>query len=345
VTAIDAAFPKLFTSADNMSDELLAHLRYPEDLFKVQTAMWGRYHLSDPGAFYKQEDGWDVAQNPPDQLKQADSSTAATAHPISPNYLQMRLPTEPADEFVLFRPFVPHSKVGDSNTKKQLNAFMVGRSDPGQYGALVVYTMTETAPDGTVQRNRSVDGPLTAHENMVSNTATRLSERITQLNGQGGGSTVKFGNMVLVPIEQGMLYVRPIYVASSSDGSAQQLRIVVVSIGGDVAIGDTLAEALGKIFPKAKIATREGGATTPTTETPTTTPDGETTPDNRSASDLIAEAVRLFDEADAELRSGGSTSLSDYQTKTAQAQELVRQAQEALGGSAATSTTTTTSPG
>ncbi len=346
IRAYDAAFPELFTPSSEMPDELRSHLRYPEDMFRVQTTMWGRYHLDDPGDFYKQQDRWDVAQNPPEGIRRSGTEAGSAATPIAPNYLQMRLPTESADEFVLFRPFVPHTKDGGDNTKQQLNAFMVGRSDPGQYGNLVLYTMTETLPDGTVQRNLDVDGPLTAHENMVSDTSTRLSERLTQLNSQGGSSVVKFGNMVLVPIEQGMLYVRPIYVSSERRGSAQQLRIVVVSIGGRVAIGDTLAEALGQLFPTARIATREGGTATP--DDPETTPEspGEVTPDD--AAELIARAVELFDEADALLRAEGATNLEEYQAKTAEAEELVRKAQESLAvapAASATTSTSTTTPG
>ena len=212
------AFPELFTEVSEMSEELISHLRYPEDLFRIQTATWGRYHLDDPADFYKQQDGWDVAQSPPDSISRNGTDAANLRSRIVPTYLQMRLPTEPADEFVIFRPFVPHSEPGSASPKKQLNAFMVGRSDPENYGSLVVYTMTRATEDGAVQRNRDVDGPLTAHENMVSDTSTRLSERLTQLNSQGGSSVVKLGNMVLVPIEQGLLYVRPIYVSSEASG-------------------------------------------------------------------------------------------------------------------------------
>lgn len=358
IRAYAAAFPELFTDASEMSDELRSHLRYPEDLFKVQTAMWGRYHLEDPADFYKQQDRWDVAQNPPADTRR-DAATSSDTSPIAPNYLQMRLPTESADEFVLFRPFVPHTKEGGGNTKQNLNAFMVGRSDPGEYGNLILYTMTEESADGSSQRNRDVDGPLTAHENMVSNTTTRLSERLAQLNSQSGSSVVKFGNMVLVPIEQGVLYVRPIYVSSERQGSAQQLRIVVVSIGGRVAIGDTLAEALSKLFPTARILTREGGTADPDDPAEPTTPGEEPAPGEEpvvppitdDAAELIARAVELFDEADAALRAGGATNLAEYQTKTAEAQELVRQAQEALGATEptdaaepATTSTTTIAP-
>jgi len=326
IRAYFAAFPELFREASEMPEGLREHLRYPEDMFRVQTAMWGRYHLDDPSEFYKQQDRWDVAQNPPEGIRRSAGADAAAIEPIAPNYLQMRLPTESADEFVLFRPFVPHTK--DGGTPKQtLNAFMVGRSDPGEYGNLIVYTMTEKLADDSVERNRDVDGPLIAHENMVSNTTTRLSDRLTQLNAQGGSSVVKFGNMVLVPIEQGLLYVRPIYLSSEREGSAQQLRLVVVSVGGRVAIGDSLAEAMQDLFPSAQITTREEDGIGEPVPPETTPPDPSS-----DASELIARAVELFDEADAVLRAGGSGNLEEYQQKTAAAQELVRQAQAALEG-------------
>ena len=347
IRGFNAAFPELFTSVDEMPDDVKDHLRYPEDLFRVQTAMWGRYHLDEPGDFYDQQDGWDVAQDPPNSLNGDAAADSTTSRSIAAQYLQMRLPEETSDEFVLFRPFVPHSDSGSTSPKKQLNAFMVGRSDRENYGTLAVYTMTQEAADGTIERNRAVDGPLTAHDNMQNDQA--LSERLTLLNGQGGGSRVMLGNMVMVPIDQGLMYVRPIYVAGEGSGAARQLRIVVVFIGGKVAIGDTLAEALGKLFPTAKIATREGAAvdgpgtdtpgTDPGTDPPTETPDPDAPDDTTAgtAAELIARAVTLFDEADEALRTGGATSLSEYQTKAEDAQELVRRAQDLLaaGGTAA----------
>lgn len=343
IHAYARAFPGLFTPASEMDDDLRSHLRYPEDMFKVQTKVWGRYHLDRPGEFYTQEDGWDVAQNPPSDIRRGANSNdlglATSADgTIAPNYLQMRLPEEPSDEFVLFRPFVPHSRAGSAAPKKQLNAFMVGRSDPASYGQIVVYTMTEEGADGEVQRNLDVDGPLTAHENMVSDTTTR--QRLALLSGQAVDSPLRLGNMVLVPIEQGMLYVRPIYVSSEGEGASTRLRLVVVSIGGRVALGDTLAEALAELFPNATIATRETGPVDegdrePGDETGDEPgePGGEPEPPagvDGDAAELLADAIALFDEADATLREGGASSLADYQEKVERAQDLVRRAQEAM---------------
>lgn len=323
ISAYDRAFPGLFEPVSEMSDALRSHLRYPEDLFKVQTNVWGRYHLDTASDFYTQEDGWDVAQNPPANIRRtSEVPTGEVDGTIAPNYLQMRLPEESSDEFVLFRPFVPHSREDSASPKKQLNAFMVGRSDPSSYGEIVVYTMTERDADGEVQRNLDVDGPLTAHENMVSDTTTR--QRLTVLSGQGVDSPVRLGNMVLVPIEQGMMYVRPIYVSSEAEGASTRLRLVIVSIGGQVALGNTLAEALEELFPNATIATRETG------DQPDERVEEGEEPVGDDAATLLAEALELFDDADASLREGGVSSLSDYQEKVARAQELVRRAESAI---------------
>lgn len=335
IRAYASAFPELFSPVSDMPPVIREHLRYPEDLFRVQTSMWGRYHLEDPGDFYKQEDGWDVAQNPPLDVRQ-NGTTATSGERIKPYYLQMKLPTERTDEFVIFRPFVPHTRPGSENPKKQLNAFMVGRSDSDQYGTLAVYTMTEEGPDGTTIRNTDVDGPLSVHERIVSSTG--LSERLTQLNGQSGAAKVKLGNLLMVPIDEGLLYVRPIYVAGEAAGSAAQLRIVVVAVGDEVATGDTLAEAMKKLFPTAEIATREN-ANPPSTDPadPADPSDPVDDPDQNSDKDpaaLIADALALFDEADEALRTGGVEALSEYQTKTAQAQELVRKAEKLLAADA-----------
>ena len=334
VRAYAAAFPGLFTPLGEMSDELRSHLRYPEDLFRIQTQMWGRYHLDDPAEFYSQQDGWDVAQNPPNDTGRDSSTTTTTTgtSPIAPNYLQMRLPGESADEFVMLRPFVPHSGASQSSPKKQLNAFMVARSDPDDYGTLSVYTMTKQGADGSVQRTNEVPSPLFAHENMVS--TPMLSQRLAQLNSSSGSSVVTFGNMVMVPIESGILYVRPIYVASETRGSAQQLRIVVVSVGTRVGVGDTYAEALSSLFPTAEITTAEEGAAGEGADPG----DGETSGgdapgiDEADAGVLLAEAVARYDEADAILRAGGATALADYQDAIAEAEELVRRAAGLLSG-------------
>ncbi|HEX2041317.1 MAG TPA: UPF0182 family protein, partial [Acidimicrobiales bacterium] len=137
VRAYAKAFPKLFTDGSRMDPGLREHLRYPEDLFRVQTNMYGLYHMTDAAAFYNKTDAWEPAQRPG-----AVGAAAAAAGPVGPAgpsrearmdpyYLLMRLPDEEQEEFLILRPFVPFS-VDDS--RKDLTAFMVAKSDPDSYG-------------------------------------------------------------------------------------------------------------------------------------------------------------------------------------------------------------------
>ena len=327
--AYAAAFPGLLQPLSKMNAEIKKHLRYPEDLFRIQTTMWARYHISDPDDFYNRSDGWSVAQDAGRDVSQSSATVQAGdpafARPrVEPYYLQMRLPLEKKDGFLIFRPFVPFS---EDDSKKQLTSFMVGKSDPSNYGQLEVYTMTRLKADGTRERNRQVDGPLIVNDNILS--TTRVSKELSLLNVAGGGSKVDFGNLLIVPIDQGLLYVRPYYVRADKEDAVPELRKVVVAIGDQIEVGDSLGAALAKLIPGSQslvtpVVPDAGGTTTTTVPG---TPESSATPD-----ELITEALGLFDEADAALKSGGSSGLSDYQTKTSKAEDLIRQAQTALNG-------------
>ncbi|HBX76701.1 MAG TPA: hypothetical protein DEG43_03555 [Acidimicrobiaceae bacterium] len=340
VDAYSKAFPGLFLPVDSMPAGIRSHLRYPEDMFKVQTEMLGRYHLRDATAFFEQRDGWAVAQEPSQSVRSESGATAQQSRNarIQPYYLQMRLPGETSDEFLLFRPFVPYTSADAKTTKKQLNAFMVGRSDPGKYGELVVYSMTQEGASGERQLNSNVPGPLTIANRIVSDTESGLSDRLTLLNAKGGQSQARFGNMVIVPIGDSLLYVRPLYVMGETEGDAAQLRLVVVVNEDRVAYGATLADALSSMFPSAEVATREAGSGNEPPKDPSAPAPDE--PDTTSsAAELVAQALNLFEEADAALKRGGVDGLTEYQTKTAAATELVRKAAERLGTTSAGSGT------
>lgn len=357
IRAWASVFPDLYRPASEMPPELEEHLRYPEDLFRVQTTMWGRYHVSDAEGFYTQSDRWDVAQDPGNDIDGnaaqtgTDGSTRTQRSRIEPYYLQMVLPDEERESFVLFRPFVPHS---EDDSKQKLTSFMVGESDPKSFGKLVNYELSRTTASGAVERNRSVDGPLIVNDNIISSTKNNVSQNFALLNTQG--SRVDLGNMLIIPIDRGLLYVRPVYVRGNNENSVPELRKVVVVTGQRVEVGDTLAEALGKLFPTADIVTQEGSAPGIDDDTGDDTGDGGGTspPASTNPADLIADALRLFDEADAALKSGGAGSLSEYQAKLAEAQQVLRQAADALGepvpsagnplGGGDTGTTTTTAP-
>ncbi len=322
INAWRSAFPELFTDFSEMPEDLLDHLRYPEDLFRVQTNMWGRYHVTDPVSFYGRANEWEVAQDPGEEVVSntpslADSteteSSTGVIRPtdlgrIDPYYQLMRLPGEPDEEFVVLRSFVPRSP---DSSRPELTAFMVAKSDPENYGELIVYEMPGT----------DVDGPLNVHSNILTEEA--IADRITQLNQQG--SEVKLANLLLIPIENSILYVRPLYVQADGNAPIPELKAVIVAHDDQVVIDATLRGALEQLFGSAPETLQEEPE--PDDDSPTTDdgPDEPSTtievPDD--VAELLSRAGELFSEADAALNNGD---LGDYQDKVNEASALVDRA-------------------
>ncbi|MBK9179505.1 MAG: UPF0182 family protein [Acidimicrobiales bacterium] len=330
------AFPELFKSRDELPEGLEDHLRFPEDLFRTQTTMWGRYHLEDAAEFYAQTDSWSVAQSPGTIVGAPTQETATTnaqgelgparERRIDPYYLLMQLPDSEGQEFVLLRPFVPFS---ENDSRKELVAFMVARSDPENYGKLQSYVMP---------RNRLPDGP--AIVDATINSQEEISREITLLDQRG--STVLQGNLLLIPVEDSLIYVRPLYVQASGATAVPELKKVIVSYAGRAFMRDTLPEALLAIFsvdiPADQLAATleeifgtpvEPGAGGDTGDTGGGT-GGEVTPppEGATVSELLAQAATAFAEADAALRAGD---LATYQAKVEQARALVVQAATLAG--------------
>jgi len=328
------AFPDLFSPFDEMPSDLVEHFRYPEDLFRVQTNMWARYHITNPVSFYGRENEWEVAQDPGEAIvaSQADvevvdpevtpdAFTPTDEGRIDPYYVLLRLPDEAVEEFVILRSFVPQSS---NDSRPELTAFMVARSDPERYGELVVYEMPGT----------EVDGPLNVNSNIL--TEETIADRITQLNQQG--SQVRLANLLLLPIEDSILYVRPLYVqAEAETAQIPELKAVIVAHDDQVVIDATLQGALEQLFGAAPetlqeepddqvIEAPEPDEPDASDAEPAPTPSPETdepvaVPDD--VSELLARASELFDEADVALR---DADLATYQEKTQEAAELIDQA-------------------
>ncbi len=349
IAAYQDAFPDLFTPGDDMPDNLREHVRYPEDLFRIQTAAYGRYHLDDPDAFFTQEDAWRVARDP--GTAGADPTTQVTdeagqatgeqrAARISPYYQLLQLPEgeggggiSPEAEMVMMRPFVPFS---DDDQSQLLTAFMAARMDGDNYGQLMVYEMSSRdLPDGP-----GIAAATIGADETVSELETVLGR---------GGSEVRFGNMLLVPINDALLYVQPFYVVAD-DQSRQLPRLerVIVAFQDEVVIENTLADALTAMFGETAVTQEQPG------EEPTegegdagaTEPSGTA---QEQATALLDEANTLFDEADTALAEGD---LGTYQEKNQEAQGLVDEAIDLLqgdesapsGGGGPATTSTTTAP-
>ena len=305
VRAYDRAFPGLFTTGEEMPPELRRHLRYPEDLFKVQTDLYGQYHLRDPAAFYDRTDAWQTAQEP------GPVGSAAPATVIGPDgvpvpvrearmepqYLLMRPPGADEEDFLILQAFVPLS--GD-DVLKNMTAFMVARSDPEHYGELSVYEMP---------RDRQVDGPGLVNARI--NQDAEVSREITLLDQRG--SDVTLGNMLMVPMDQSLLWVRPLYVEASGGTPLPQLTYVIVVHGDQVVMRPSLRDALVELF----------GASPPTLEQRSGEPGLDGGSDG-ALGQALAEADAHFRAAEEALRAGD---LARYQGEVEAAAEAVRRAQ------------------
>lgn len=213
------AFPGILTPRSKMSKDLVAHLRYPEDLFNIQTEQYTLYHVTDADDFYSRKDVWAV---PTDPRPGGAQPTKLPAY-----YLLTRLPGEKEAEFVLIRPLTP-------NRRQNMIAWMAARSDPGKYGQIRTFLLP---------KQRVVFGPEQVFSRINSN---REFSRERTLLGQGG-SQVVFGNLLVIPIEDSFLYVQPLYLIGQGSQLPELKRVVVVS-GEEVSMGDTLEDALAGVF-------------------------------------------------------------------------------------------------
>ncbi len=354
IKAYEEAFPDLFTDASRMPKEIRAHLRYPEDLVSAQSAMFGRYHVTEPKRFYDGSSKWLVSPDPGSGViasseitalasganaatnsSNAPQSATSTGKRIDPDYLNIKLPGQD-EHFIILSPFVP---VSSGNTQTRLVSFLTANSDPEQYGQLQAYVM----PTG-----QNVNGPVQVN-NAILRTAA-VSTAITFLNQQG--SSVIQGSMQLIPVGNSIVYVRPFYAQSRQTGSFPQFQFVVVySQGsGNAFCGQTVEDGLNQLLKLTEItqscistaAPVDSGSDTTTTTTTTTTPGTATTtpattapttttipPAAGSAQELLNQAAAKLDQAQTALEAG---KLGEYQTLVDDARTLVKQAQQKQSG-------------
>ncbi|MBW3668050.1 MAG: UPF0182 family protein [Actinobacteria bacterium] len=312
------AFPDLFTPFSDMSPELVAHLRYAEDIFRVQTNMYGRYHITDPVEFYRGTDSWNVSQDPgsgrpsaqPQEVRVLDASGRLVPRQtkrMDPTYQLLRLPGDQRESFLLLRPFVAAS---EADKQQNLTAFMTAKSDPGSYGVLEVFELP---------RGDQIDGPSLIDSRIKANAA--ITSEITLLDQRG--SQALQGNILVLPINNSILYVRPLYVQSENNPLPELKRVIVV-FADRAEMAPTLQEALIKVFgaapetlEKAPVdAAPPAAGPTETTTTPTPSPGIQA---------LIDQAQAAFDEAQAALRNGD---LAGYQRKMNEVGALLRRIDE-----------------
>ena len=294
-------FPDLVAPKSAIPRELLDHLRYPQDLFKVQRQILARYHQTDPGTWYRNTNLWEIPNDP------VNASVNAKEQPF---YLSVKWPGDPGPIFSLTTSFVPK---GRSN----LASYMAVNADASSpnYGQMRILSMSDTS---------QIDGPGQSFNAMTTNQA--VSAQLRPYTNQGSANA-SFGNLLTLPVGGGLLYVMPIYAQRpSSVGAYPVLRFVAVRFGQSVGIGDTLQQALDQVFQgNAGASTGEKGNAT-TKPPPTTTATGKA--DNPAALAALDDAAKAYADAKKALTAGN---LGDYQKNVEEAQADLDKARQALG--------------
>jgi uncharacterized membrane protein (UPF0182 family) len=222
INAYRGIFPSLFKDASAMPEGLRKHVRYPELQLELQAAVYGLYHMTDPGVFYNREDLWTVASE-----VRSNGNRDQAAQPMLPNFVLMTLPGDAGVEFVEILPFTP-------GNRNNLIGWIAGRSDGDNYGTLVAYNFP---------KNKLVDGPLQVEARIDQNP--QLSGQLTLWNQQG--SRVVRGSLLVIPMGRGLLYAEPIYLQSERS-PMPELRIVVLALQDRLAYGPTFEAALAGLF-------------------------------------------------------------------------------------------------
>ncbi|MGZ8785509.1 MAG: UPF0182 family membrane protein [Acidimicrobiia bacterium] len=293
ITAYRQIFPELFVDGSTMPPALIDHLRYPEDMYRVQSDMYRLFHMTDPSTFYQEEDAWEIPSDPSNAQQEEVLRGPAFIqdfNPITPYYLLMTLPEEEALSYLILQPFNPVDR-------PNMASFLVAKSGPEAYGEIIDYRLPRTA---------FVDGPTQV--GALINQNPDISQQFTLWNQQG--SNVIKGNLLVVPIDESVVYFQPVYLQGSQDPLPEFKRVVVV-FNDRIVMRETLAQALAEVF---------GGEVAPT-EPGTVDVSGD-------IEQLLQRADQAFADADAALQSGD---LGLYQQRISDARQQITRAMELLG--------------
>jgi uncharacterized protein len=316
----EKAFPGLVKPRSAMSADLVSHIRYPEDLFKLQRDVLTRYHVGDPQVFYNQSDRWQVPVDP----------TQNTEDPQPPYYLLAQRPGDATATFQL-------TSALNAYNRDNLSSFISVSSDPKTWGKMQVLQLPGNTP---------FRGPRQVQQSFITNAS--VSRDLTLFN--SAGTKAVFGNLLTLPIgNNGLLYVEPLYVEGNGTNSFPLLRKVLVDYGDRVGYADTLAGALDQVFGAGAGSTAAdsgsgaggGGTTTPappTSAAPTTTPAPTSSPpaaagngSNPALDQAVQQLNAALDALAAAQRNGDFAAIGQAE---AQLQAAARAYQAARGSAA-----------
>lgn len=291
IQAYSKVFSGMFKSLDQMPADIKSHIRYPEDLFLIQSRMYSLYHMEDPQVFYNREDKWTL---PTEKVGDEEK-------PMEAYYTITVLPGEQKPEYVLIMPFNPQNK-------KNMIAWLGARSDGENYGKMVVYEFP---------KQELVYGPMQIEARIDQDTT--ISQQLS-LWDQRGSSVIR-GNLLVIPIKDSLIYVEPLYL-QSQQSKMPELRRVIVAAGDKVVMEPTLDLALQRIFGEDAVTSdQQQKGSSPQTDQ---SEDQPTLPPS-SLKELTAEANRLYNEAQSKLKAGD---WSGYGQSLDQLKQVLNQLQE-----------------
>jgi uncharacterized membrane protein (UPF0182 family) len=287
-------FPNTFKPLSDMPASIREHVRYPEDIFAIQAQVYSTYHMTQPAVYYNREDQWEIPS----------VDDGAERNVMQPYYTIMRLPGEKEAEFIQMLPFTPRRR-------DNLAAWLVARSDGEHYGRLRVFEFP---------KQKLVFGPRQVVARIAQDQV--ISPQITLWNQQG--SQVIWGTLMVIPIEESLIYVRPLYLRASG-GRIPELTRVIVAYENRIVMEETLEEGLARLFstggarPAPPAETRAPGTPAPTAPLPPTeSGDG-------GLSALAAEAQRHYERAVQAQRAGDWATYGEELRQLGQVLDRMRQ--------------------
>ena len=316
IQAWQGVFPTVYHPISEMPSDLKAHLRYPEDLFDAQTSQFEKYHVTDPGVFYQGNDVWQVARNAGTSGSNGPQQLGLEAY-----YVEMQAPGQTDvqnSEFLLLQPMVP-------NGRPNMISWVAAHNDPSTYGSVSVYDFP---------RDSTIYGPAQMSALILQNPV--ISQQVTLWSQQG--STVIMGNLLVVPLQDSILYVQPVYMSSNTN-PLPVLQKVIVATPSQIVWGDTLQGALTALVSgngqspgsSPSPGTSSGSspspsiAPTPSGGAPTA---GPSIAVGGSTQQLIAEANQHYALAQQALRNGD---LATYQSEMNIVGQILSQLQTVVG--------------
>ncbi|MDP8977125.1 MAG: UPF0182 family protein, partial [Actinomycetota bacterium] len=223
-------FPGTLTPMGEASRQLRRHFRYPEDMFRVQSELFRTYHIPNADEFYTKEDAWNLPVDAAVAANEDNEGSSGAERSLRPYYQLMRLPGEEREEFALIQPYTPVER-------NNLTAWLAGSSDPENYGDLKAYLMPP---------NKTVFGPQQVQARVDQDA--RVSQQITLWN--QSGSRVIYGNLLVIPVGRSLLYAQPLFLRAEQS-EIPELKKVVLVLGDQVVMENSLAEALVALFGRA----------------------------------------------------------------------------------------------